>query len=138
MLRDFNLGSFERSFAAILAGFATMIVLVTAATMGARRLFARSMQGENNYPVRYLLLNLAYSSLFAAVGGYVTSAVAKSDPLRNILMLGIVILLLTALSALQLRGQQPVTYQLALIVLTPAAALAGGLLRMHQAGYRFS
>jgi len=52
-------------------------------------------------------------------------------------MLAIVILILSALSALQLRGQQPVAYQFALIVLTPIAALAGGLLRMHEAGYRW-
>jgi hypothetical protein len=52
-------------------------------------------------------------------------------------MLAIVILLLSALSALQLRGKQPVSYQFALMVLTPVAALAGGLLRMHEAGYRW-
>jgi hypothetical protein len=63
--------------------------------------------------------------------------IAKSDPLRNVLMLAIVVLLLSALSALQLRGQQPLSYQFALIVLTPIAALAGGLLRMHGAGYRW-
>jgi hypothetical protein len=84
-----------------------------------------------------LLLNLAYSASFAAAGGYVTAIVAKSDPLRTILMLAIVILVLSALSALQLRGQQPLAYQFALIVLTPIAALAGGLLRMHAAGYRW-
>jgi hypothetical protein len=30
-----------------------------------------------------------------------------------------------------------VLYQFALIVITPVAALAGGLLRMHAAGYRW-
>jgi hypothetical protein len=82
-------------------------------------------------------LNLAYSAAFAVAGGYVTAMIAKSDPLRNVLMLAIVVLLLSALSALQLRGQQPLSYQFALIVLTPIAALAGGLLRMHGAGYRW-
>jgi hypothetical protein len=127
----------ERSFLAILAGFATMAVLVTVATAAITKSLPRLI-GELDHPRRrYLLLNLTYSAAFAAAGGYVTAIVAKADPLRNILMLAIVILLLSALSAIQLRGKQPVAYQLALIVLTPIAALAGGLVHMHAAGYRW-
>jgi hypothetical protein len=132
-----HLATIERSFLAILAGFATMAVLVTVATAAITRSLPRLI-GEPEHPRRrYLLLNLAYSAAFAASGGYVTAIVAKADPLRTVLMLAIVILLLSALSALQLRGRQPVAYQCALIVLTPVAALAGGLLRMHEAGYHF-
>jgi hypothetical protein len=127
----------ERSFLAILAGFATMAVLVTLATAAIAKSMPRLIGEPENPRRRYLLLNLAYSAGFAAAGGYVTAIVAKSDPLRTILMLAIVILVLSALSALQLRGQQPLAYQFALIVLTPIAALAGGLLRMHAAGYRW-
>jgi len=135
-MNHFHLASIERSFLAILAGFATMAVLVTLATAAITKSLPRVI-GEPDHPRRrYLLLNLAYSAAFAASGGYVTAIVAKADPLRNILMLAIVILLLSALSAIQMRGKQPVIYQLALIVLTPVAALAGGLLRMHEAGYR--
>jgi hypothetical protein len=133
----FHFAQIERSFLAILAGFATMAVLVTLATSAISRSMPRFV-GEREHPRRrYLLANLAYSAAFAAAGGYVTAIIAKSDPLRNILMLAIVILLLSALSALQLRGQQPLAYQFALIVITPIAALAGGLLRMHGAGYRW-
>jgi hypothetical protein len=136
-MQHFHFAQIERSFLAILAGFATMAVLVTLATSAISRSMPRFV-GEREHPRRrYLLANLAYSAAFAAAGGYVTAIIAKSDPLRNILMLAIVILLLSALSALQLRGQQPLAYQFALIVLTPIAALAGGLLRMHGAGYRW-
>jgi hypothetical protein len=136
-MNHFHLATVERSFLAILAGFATMAVLVTVATAAITKSYPRLI-GEPDQPRRrYLLLNLAYSAIFAASGGYVTAIVAKSDPLRNVLMLAIVILLISALSALQLRGRQPVAYQFALIVLTPVAALAGGLLRMHEAGYRW-
>ena len=136
-MNQFHLATIERSFLAILAGFATMAVLVTIATSAITKSLPRLI-GEPDHPRRrYLLLNLAYSAAFAATGGYVTAIVAMADPLRNILMLAIVILLLSALSALQLRGKQPVAYQLALIVLTPIAALAGGLVHMHAAGYRW-
>ena len=136
-MNQLHLATIERSFLAILAGFATMAVLVTLATMAVTKSMPRLI-GEPDQPRRrYLLLNLIYSSAFAAAGGYVTAIVANADPLRTVLMLAIVILLLSALSALQLRGKQPVLYQLALIVITPIAALAGGLLRMHAAGYRW-
>jgi hypothetical protein len=132
-----HLATIERSFLAILAGFATMAVLVTIATSTITKSLPRLI-GEPDHPRRrYLILNLVYSAAFAAAGGYVTAIVAKADPLRTVLMLAIVILLLSALSALQLRGKQPVAYQLALIVLTPMAALAGGLVHMHAAGYRW-
>jgi hypothetical protein len=136
-MNQLHFATIERSFLAILAGFATMAVLVTIATSAITKSLPRLI-GEPDHPRRrYLLLNLAYSAAFAASGGYVTAIVAKADPLRNILMLAIVILLLSALSALQLRGKQPVAYQLALIILTPIAALAGGLVHMHAAGYRW-
>ena len=136
-MNHLHLATIERSFLAILAGFATMAVLVTVATAAISKSFPRLI-GEPGHPRRrYLLLNLVYSAAFAASGGYITAIIAKSDPLRTVLMLAIVILLLSALSAMQMRGQQPVIYQFALIVLTPIAALAGGLLRMHAAGYRW-
>jgi hypothetical protein len=136
-MNHLHFATIERSFLAILAGFATMAVLVTVATAAITKSLPRLI-GQPDHPRRrYLLMNLVYSAAFAAAGGYVTAIVAKADPLRNVLMLAIVILLLSALSALQLRGKQPVLYQLALIVLTPIAALAGGLLRMHAAGYRW-
>ncbi len=99
-MNQLHLATIERSFLAILAGFATMAVLVTLATMAITRSLPR-MIGEPDRPRRrYLLLNLTYSAAFAVSGGYVTAIVAKADPLRNVLMLAIVILLLSALSAL--------------------------------------
>jgi hypothetical protein len=127
----------ERSFLAILAGFATMAVLVTLVTLSISKSFPRLIGDQAHPRRRYMLLNLAYSAAFAVAGGYVTALIAKADPLRNVFMLAIVILMISALSALQLRGQQPLIYQFALIVITPIAALAGGLLRMHAAGYRW-
>jgi MFS-type transporter involved in bile tolerance (Atg22 family) len=136
-MNHLHFAAIERSFLAILAGFATMAVLVTVATSAISRSFPRLI-GEPAQPRRrYTLLNLTYSAAFAAAGGYVTAIVAKADPLRNVFMLAIVILLISGLSALQMRGKQPLAYQFALIVVTPVAALAGGLLRMHEAGYRW-
>ena len=47
-----------------------------------------------------------------AAGGYVTALVAAANPLIHVLALGIMVLALAALSALQAKGKQPIWYQL--------------------------
>jgi len=45
-----------------------------------------------------------------------------------------VVLVLSALSALQSRGKQPVWYALTLLAVTPMGVLAGGLVRLRVLG----
>jgi hypothetical protein len=136
-MKHLHLAVIARSFVAILAGFATMAVLVMLLTIAMNKAFPE-LVGDPAHPKRaYLLANIGYSAVFAIAGGYVTAVIASADPLRNVFMLALVTLVLSALSALQLRGQQPLVYQFALVVITPIAVLAGGLLCMHAAGYRW-
>jgi hypothetical protein len=65
-----------------------------------------------------VFVNLGSSFLAAAAGGYVTSWIAAANPLIHVLALGIVVLGLAALSALQeARGTRPVGYQLAQVAI---------------------
>jgi hypothetical protein len=59
---------------------------------------------------------------------------ADANPLVHVLALGIVVLALAALSALQSRGNQPIWYQLAQVAISPLGVLAGGLLRLRVLG----
>lgn len=122
------------SFLAIGGGFLAIAILVAIATLVMQRV-APEMVDENSQPRRlHFLLNLGYSALFAAIGGYATAWIARENPLVHTLVLALVVLLLSALSALQMKGKQPVSYQLALTALTPLAVLGGGLLRLKQVG----
>jgi hypothetical protein len=122
------------AFLALLAGFTTMAVLV----MGLTALLAKltpAWVGEPGKPsVGYVFVSLGYSFLAAAAGGYVTAWVATANPLVHVFALGIVVLALAALSALQSRGKQPIGYQLALVVVMPLGVLAGGLVRLRVLG----
>ncbi len=82
----------------------------------------------------YIFVNLGYSFLAAAAGGYVTAWVAQHNPLIHVLALAIAVLLLAALSALQQRGQQPIWYALTLVAITPLGVLAGGFVRLRVLG----
>jgi uncharacterized membrane protein len=122
------------AFVALLAGFVTMVIIVIAATAVLTRL-TPSWVGEQGRPSPgYVIVNLGYSFLGAAAGGYVTAWLARANPLYHVLALGIIVLVLSALSAVQSRGKQPIGYQLALIAIAPIGVLAGGLARLRVLG----
>jgi hypothetical protein len=122
------------AFLALLAGFVTMAALVALITALLKILTPGWMSEMGRPKPGYIFVNLGYSFLAAAGGGYVTAWIAQHNPLIHVLALAIIVLLLAAMSALQQRGQQPVWYMLALVALTPLGVLAGGLVRLRVLG----
>jgi hypothetical protein len=135
-------GNSARISRALLAGFATLAALVIALTALLARMVP-SWVGSEGKPQPglptgdlrpYAIVNLGYSFLAAAAGGYVTAWVAAANPLIHVLALALVVLALAALSALQSRGKQPIWYALALVAISPIGVLAGGLVRLRVLG----
>ncbi len=122
------------AFVSLLAGFATMAGLIALATALLARLMPSWVAEEGKFSAGYAAVNLGYSFLAAAAGGYVTAWVAGGNPLYHVLALGVAVLALAALSALQAKGTRPISYQLALVALTPLGVLAGGLVRLRVLG----
>jgi hypothetical protein len=122
------------AFFALTAGFLTMAVLVGALTALLARLTPSWMQNEQKLQPGYIFVNLGYSFLAAAAGGYVTAWVATANPLYQVLALAIVVLAIAALSAMQQRGKLPIWYQLTMIALSPIGVFAGGLVRLRVLG----
>ncbi len=122
------------AFLALLAGFAAMALLVALITALLSRLVPEWVGAKGRPQPGYAFVNLGYSFLSAAAGGYVTAWLATGNPLVLVLVLAIVVLAMGALSALQSRGTQPVWYALALLALMPLGALAGGLVRLRVLG----
>jgi hypothetical protein len=123
-----------RAFLALLAGFATMALLVSVVTILLTR-FTPDWVGEQGKPrPGYIFVNLGYSFLAAAAGGYVTAWIGTANPPLYVLVLGMIVLVLAGLSALQSRGKQPMSYQLALLAIAPVGVLGGGLLRLRVLG----
>ena len=122
------------AFLAMLAGFATMALLVAIMTALLQKLTPSWVGTPEKPSPGYIFVNLGYSFLAAAAGGYVTAWLAQANPLIHVLALAIAVLLLAALSVLQQRGQQPVWYLLTLVALTPVGVLAGGFIRLRAMG----
>lgn len=123
-----------RGFLALLAGFATMALLVALITGILIKRFPSWVGSPGRPGATYVLVNLLYSFLAAAAGGYVTAWMGSRNPLRTVLTLAIVVLALGALSALQARGKQPAWYQIALLIISTLGVMAGGLLRLKLSG----
>lgn len=123
-----------KSFLALLAGFATMALLVALITGILIKRFPGWVGTPGRPGASYVTVNLIYSFFAAAGGGYVTAWMGSQNPLRTVLTLAIVVLALGALSALQARGKQPAWYQIALIILSTFGVMAGGLLRLKLTG----
>ena len=139
------------AFVALVAGFAVLALLLMGMTALLRRLAPSWSDVEDTttegrelpatrsvYPpgwsLGYVVVNLGYSFLACAAGGFVTAWAAAANPLIHVLALGIVVLALAALSAMQSRGKRPVWYLLALVAISPVGVLAGGLLRLRVLG----
>jgi len=122
------------AFLALAAGFITMAILVAGLTALLTWLTPSWVSEQGKPQPGYIFVNLGYSFLAAAAGGYVTALLATANPLYHVLALGIIVLALAALSALQSRGKQPIWYQLTLLALTPIGVLAGGLVRLRVMG----
>jgi hypothetical protein len=122
------------AFLALLGGFATMAALVAVITLLLQKLTPGWVSERGAPKPGYIFVNLGYSFLAAAAGGYVTAWIAAHNPLVHVLALAITVLLLAALSALQQRGEQPVWYMITLVALTPLGVFAGGLVRLRVLG----
>src|SRR5258708_2609825 len=103
-----------RAFLALLAGFMTMAAIVGVITAMLVKL-APQWVGQKGHPrIGYIVVNLIYSLAAAILGGYVAAYVASTNILTYTLVLAVIVLLLSGLSALQQRGMQPIWYQLLL------------------------
>ena len=122
------------AFFALAAGFLTMAVLVGVLTALLKHLTPSWVRDQGRPQPGYIFVNLGYSFLAAAAGGYVTALVAAANPLYHVLALAIIVLAMAALSAMQQRGKQPVWYQLILIALSPLGVFAGGIVRLRVLG----
>lgn len=111
------------AFLALLAGFATVGVLVMVMAALLNYLAPEWAGAEGKPRPGYAFVNLGYSFLAAAAGGYVTAWTSAANPLIHVLVLGIVVLAMSALSALQARGKQPIWYALTLLALMPLGVL---------------
>jgi hypothetical protein len=121
-----------RTIGSMLAGYLAMSVVVgvITAVLVFRAPDWVMSAGHPNLP--YMGVNLAYSFAAALLGGYVTAWIAGTRPLWHGVVLGCILLVLSAAAAAMEHEQQPLGYQVALMALTPLGIVAGSWLRASR------
>ena len=123
-----------RSIFALVAGYLVSSVL-TAVTIGVlAALFPASYTATS---LAWVGLNLVYSCVFAALGGYATARLAPNRPIQHALGLGLAMAALSALMAVTTVGNpayadSPAWYYPALAVTVAPSVWLGGWLRERR------
>ncbi len=123
-----------QTFLTLVAGFAVVVLLGMGLIALAARLIPSWAEAAGQHQPGYAFVHLGFSLLSAAAGGYLTAWIAQDNPLIQVLALALVVLLLSAMSALQARGKYPIWFLLAQVAVSPVGVLAGGLARLRVLG----
>ncbi len=123
-----------RAFLALGAGFIVMMLVQALGTFILRRVIPTWAAIEKKPSIGYTLSNAGILFLSAALGGLVTARLAAANPLIHALALALIILMLSAMTAMQSRGKQPIWYLLMMVGLAPVGVFAGGVVWLRMTG----
>jgi nitrate/nitrite transporter NarK len=108
-----------------MVGYMVMMVVIIALTL----VFVKTMGLKSGNPTPgYLAINVIYSFLAAAIGGWVTARIAEFKPMIAAGALAILMAVMGVLSYRHYAGQQPFWYQVMMMVAPSLCALGGAAL----------
>ena len=122
-----------RTVVAVIAGFATMAIVVLVGTMVLVSFLVpggmRAMRAQTGEPLRapssYYVMNIALSFLAAIAGGSITQRIATHAPIAHMVALAVVVLTLGAISASTSSSEgQPGWYKLTIPIVGVAGVVA--------------
>jgi hypothetical protein len=123
-----------RSVVALIIGFAAVVVLALAADSLVRQLVPDlfdSSGGTKNTAL--LAFAIAYVSLFAVVGSWLTARLAPNHPMGHALLLGGISFVLSIGVTISQWNAAPTWYHVgSLLVILPSASLGGWLRSRHM------
>ena len=118
-----------RSVIAVVAGYATMAVVVIALSVIVTKVAPGWMGNEGAPNATYVVTNLIYSLAAAMLGGYVAATIGSRAPLAHACALAAIVFALAIVSAVQVGDRQPRWYQVVLAIVGPLGTVLGGLIR---------
>jgi MFS family permease len=123
-----------RSVLAVVAGYLLIFfaTILTDVALGFLAPDAFPAAGEGFASVPWMVVILVYSTIFAALGGYVTARIARRAELKHGLVLAAIMVLMSAGTMMAYAGRHPLWFQLTLLVLGPLAVLAGAWLHTQR------
>jgi hypothetical protein len=124
-----------RSIVAVVVGYLAMAVpIAVTTTVHMMKVLGKmpDASAHRDLPISFGVINLIYSSLFAAYGGYVCAVIAKQNRMKHGLILAGLVFVLSLVSVYIDRGQQPLWYQAMLVLLGAPATAIGAWARARR------
>ena len=118
-----------KSILALVVGFVSVAVLSIATDTFLEKIGVFPPQSEPDaYTIYMLLWALIYRSFYTTVGGYLTASLAPINPLRHVILLGIVGTIIGTLGAIANWNLGNHWYPVAIVILGFPCTYLGGLL----------
>jgi hypothetical protein len=124
-----------RNIVAVIVGYLAMAIpIAVTTTIHMMKVLGRMPTPGQQFdvPLSFAIASLIYSSLYAVFGGYVCAVIAKATRMKTTLILAGLVVVLSIVSVYIDRGQQPLWYACALVVLSGSATAIGGWLRAKK------
>ena len=125
-----------RSLFAIIGGYIAMAVGIGITTFVVGRYFPGIAVNGEPTP-NYILVNLAYSSVFGVFGGYMAALIAQREPLKHAIILATICYLFFLMSMTAPTPPDmppwPFWYRVGLLIVLGPSVTLGGFLRQRQA-----
>jgi hypothetical protein len=124
-----------RSLLAIVAGYLTMLVIVTGSLGFLFLVFHDAFPrepGPYNGPAFVLVLELAFAAIAAIAGGWICALLARRKPLHHAAVLVVAMTVLGLVSASVEAGLKPMWSTIALPIVGAIGVLFGAWLRARQ------
>jgi hypothetical protein len=115
-----------RNILAVVAGYFALAVLTVLADSILASSSVAPQTDFENLPTGWLLLILAYSLLFAIVGGCVTGFLSRGSGYGTVVALACLLLLMSVMNMFAHAGKQPAWFHLTLAIIGVAGVLSGG------------
>ena len=118
-----------RSIFAVVAGYAVMKAIVIGATYALPMIKPEWFLIGTPETPGYFAVNICYNLFAALTGGYIAARLASRSPLNHAYALAALSVVMSIITALASEQEQPRWYRAFLVVVVPAAIIAGGWLR---------
>jgi hypothetical protein len=118
-----------RLIIAVVAGIATGLILSGLTHLILHALGIFPPLGKPMFEVRLALISLGYHSVYAVIGAYITSLIAREKARKAVYILGTKEAIMWVLGSILLWNHSPLWLNIIQAVMGPPLALIGGLLQ---------
>jgi len=125
-----------QSMGAVILGIASGAILSIATDKILEKTGVMTTDPFDANPVWLIMLVVLYRTIYNIVGSYLLAKLAPNNPMKHVIVLGIIGVVLGITGTIVMRHMPPHWYPIALVILTLPSAWFGGKLAMRKINHK--